>query len=165
VWQFFDEDDSLRGILAFVCEWRSCEVCAFPNPGLGPLRAMDRWACPAGTICADVTISDINMPRVNGLDFVEALGSKQCAMPHLALISGGWSDADRIRAARLRCQLFAKPIAIAEMEVWLDAVEPRVVPTRRLCHWDADRASRDSPPPRSPSVTPPSSAGRPNPDP
>jgi DNA-binding response OmpR family regulator len=142
----FDDDDSMRRILAFVCERRGYEVFAFPDPGVCPLHAMDRCACPAGTICADVIISDINMPGVTGLDFVEALGSKQCALPHLALISGGWSDADRIRAARLRCQLFAKPIAIAEVEAWLDAVAPRVVPTRRLCHWDTDHASRDSPP-------------------
>ena len=141
----FDDEASMRRILEFVCERRGYEVFTFPDPGVCPLHVMHRCSCAAGTICADIIISDINMPRVNGLDFVEALATKQCALPHVALMSGGWSDADRARAAQLGCQLFTKPISVAEVEVWLDTVETVIAPTRQLREWDAQRVPRDSP--------------------
>jgi DNA-binding response OmpR family regulator len=141
----FEDEASMRRILEFVCERRGYEVFTFPDPGVCPLHVMPHCPCPAGTICADIIISDITMPQVNGLDFVEALGTKQCAVPQVALMSGGWSDADRARAARLGCQLFTKPFSIAQVEAWLDTVEPVIAPMRQLVDWDAQRLQRDPP--------------------
>lgn len=141
----FDDEAALRRILELVCARRGYEVITFPDPEVCPLHAMPLCPCPSGTLCADIIISDINMPRVNGVDFIEALASKQCAVPRIALMSGGWSDADRMRAARLGCQLFTKPLSIAQFEAWLDTVESIIAPARRLLDWDAHRLPPDSP--------------------
>jgi CheY-like chemotaxis protein len=52
-----------------------------------------------------VILSDLNMPEMQGLDFVAALMAKHCAVAHIALLSGAWSEADKARAAGLGCQL------------------------------------------------------------
>ncbi len=83
------------------------------------------------------------MPLLQGLDFVEALLGKRCHVPHLALMSGTWSPADRTRAKRMGCQVFAKPFAIEEIEGWLATVETRISPDRGLLQWG--RRARDRP--------------------
>jgi hypothetical protein len=62
--------------------------------------------------CADIILSDLNMPQVQGLNFVETLVAKGCVVPHIALMSGEWSDADETRAARLGGRLFRKPFSL-----------------------------------------------------
>ncbi len=133
----FEDEAAIRQLLWFVCDRRGYEVFTFPDPGMCPLHVIDRCPCPAGTSCADIIISDINMLEVNGLDFVEALATKGCALPHFALVSGAWTDEDRARASRLGCTLFVKPFSFVELTTWLEHVERRVAPTRRLLDWDA----------------------------
>ncbi|HWT79971.1 MAG TPA: hypothetical protein VN648_14385, partial [Candidatus Methylomirabilis sp.] len=58
-------------------------------------------------------------------------------LPHIALISGDWAEADRARASRLGCHLLTKPFSARELISWLADVERRVAPTRRLLDWNA----------------------------
>ena len=78
---------------------------ALPAPRHRPVPV-----CP-GITCADIILSDLNMPQVQGLDFVETLVAKRCAAPHIGLMSGAWSAADEARAVRLGCRLFHKPFS------------------------------------------------------
>ena len=133
----FDDEPAILQVLRALCEDRGYEVFTFPHPGLCPLHGMPRCPCPPGTVCADLLLSDLNMPEVQGLDFVETLMSKQCVAPHLGLISARWSPAAHARAARLDCRLFTKPFPIAEILAWFDTVEAHVAPTRALLDWQA----------------------------
>jgi len=133
----FDDEPVMRQVLWALCERRGYEVFTFPDPGLCPLYAMHRCPCPHGTFCADLVLSDLNMPEVKGLDFVEGLLAKSCVAPHVALMSGAWSEAGRARAVRLGCRLFTKPLAGAEIFAWFDTVEAQVEPTRALLDWRA----------------------------
>jgi DNA-binding response OmpR family regulator len=128
----FEDDAGQRSALRAVCVRRGYEVLTFAHPGLCPLHAMDRCPCPPGTTCADFILSDLQMPRVYGLDFVEALLQKQCAVPHLALMSGFWTPADEARAVGLGCRLFRKPFSLRELDAWLDTAETLVPPDRGL---------------------------------
>ena len=132
----FDDDATIRLGLWALCDRRGYEVFAFPDPGLCPLHVMDRCPCPPGTVCTDIFISDLNMPMVSGLDFIQELLTKKCAAPHFILISGGWSDADEARAIRLGCRLFAKPVDVAQIIAWLEKIEPMVSPERKLLDWN-----------------------------
>ncbi len=142
----FDDDPSIRQFLWVVCDQRGYEVFTFPDSGICPLELIHRCPCPAGTICADLIISELHMLRVNGLDFVEALPTKGCAVSHLALISAGWAEADRARAIRLGCHLFTKPFTFRQLTSWLEHVETLVAPTRRLLDWDAQGWRGPAPP-------------------
>jgi len=133
----FDDNPGIRMGLWGVCDRRGHEVFTFPDPGICPLHVMRRCPCPAGTVCADIIISDIDMPQVNGLDFIEELHTKNCVAPHFLLISGEWSDADHARAVRLGCRLFTKPIHMEELNAWLEKIEPMVSPARKLLDWQS----------------------------
>jgi DNA-binding response OmpR family regulator len=143
----FDDEPAIRQVLGAPCDRRGYEVFTFPNPGLCPLYAMDLCPCPPGTVCADLLLSDLIMPEVQGMDFVETLMSKLCVAPHLVLMSARWPAAAHARAARLGCRHFIKPFVSAELPAWFDTVEARSRP--RGCSWiGADRAGGSSPRPR-----------------
>ncbi len=133
----FDDEPAIRQTLSAMCDRRGYEVLTFPDPGLCPLYLMQRCPCPRGTFCADLLLSDLNMPEVQGLDFVEGLFAKSCIGPHVALMSGAWSPAAHARAVRLGCRLFSKPFSSAEILAWFDRVEAQVEPTRMLLDWRA----------------------------
>jgi DNA-binding response OmpR family regulator len=131
----FDDEPAMRQVLWALCDRRGYEVFTFPDPGLCPLYGMRSCPCPLGTFCADILLSDLNMPEVQGLDFVEGLFAKSCVAPHIALMSAAWSEAARARAVRLGCRLFTKPFSSTEMLAWFDTVEAQVKPTRTLLDW------------------------------
>ena len=130
-----DDEPIIRQLLWTLCDRRGYEVLTFPDPGLCPLDVMDRCPCPPGTVCADLRLSDLHMPEVQGLDLVEDLLAKACVAPHLGLMSAAWSAAAHARAGRLGCRLFPKPFALAELLAWFDTVEAHVAPTRALLEW------------------------------
>ena len=132
----FEDDTGIRQSLWLLCDRRGYEVFTFPDPGLCPLHVIDRCPCAKGITCTDIILSDLSMPQVQGLDFVEALLAKGCVVPHVGLMSGDWPEADAARAVRLGCQLFRKPFSLAEIEAWLTKVETLVPPDRGLLRWD-----------------------------
>lgn len=141
----FDDDANIRKTLWFLCDRRGYEIFTFPDPGLCPLHVIDRCPCAPEIACTDIILSDLNMPQVQGLNFVETLVAKGCVVPHIALMSGEWSDADETRAARLGCWLFRKPFSLADITAWLTKVEALVPPDRGLLAWDSCAWGRQTP--------------------
>ena len=128
----FDDDPLVRSLLETVLQGRGCEVFSFADPALCPLHPAPECQCPGGQMCADVIISDLRMLDVQGLDFVESQMNKGCRIPHVALMSGAWSDPDRARARKLGCRAFGKPFKPNEIHQWLDEIEQSVDQARIL---------------------------------
>ena len=126
-----------------VCDRRGYEVFTFPDPGICPLHVEDRCPCESEMTCTDVIISDLDMPNVKGLDFVETLLGKGCLCRHIALMSGAWTDRDVARASDLGCKIFAKPFHISQIIEWLDQVERELSPNRGLYDWKSLRSATD----------------------
>jgi CheY-like chemotaxis protein len=143
----FDDDSVVRRVLWTVCDRRGYEVFTFPEPGLCPLQAEDRCPCDPETTCADVIISDLQMPNVQGLDFVESLKGKGCLCGNIALVSGGFSPQDIARGKALGCALFPKPFQVSEINGWLDQVEKSLAPDRVLYDWHLKDRTRPFPDP------------------
>ena len=61
-----DDDAEIRSILASLLEIRGYEVVTFPSAVV-----CRRCPCLAGQVCADIVISDVSMPRLTGVQFVE----------------------------------------------------------------------------------------------
>jgi DNA-binding response OmpR family regulator len=131
----FDDEPLMRQLLWAVFDQRGYEVFSFPDPGVCPLHVAERCPCPGGTVCADVIISDLQMPDVNGLDSLESLIGKGCQRPHFAMTSGQWTETTASRARQIGCRLFAKPFHINDIIQWLGEVEPLIVQDRQLINW------------------------------
>ena len=131
----FDDDPMIRQLLWGIFDRRGYEVFTFPDPGLCPLHRKGQCVCDSDKSCTDVILSDLQMPCVKGLDFIEELRGKGCHCRNIALMSGAWSELDIIRARDLGCRLFAKPFHLSEILDWLTQVESTLVPDRKLQDW------------------------------
>lgn len=130
-----DDDGILRGLLRQILEGRGYEVLTFSNPGLCPLYNEGSCRCTDGEACGDIIISDVSMPNVSGLDFVERQKKMGCKVKNVALMSGAWSGSDVEKAKSLGCKVFQKPFPLAEIEEWLDECEKEIDPGRILTDW------------------------------
>ena len=67
----FDDEAGIRAIISYILENRGYEVLSFPDPVLCPVYLNSECPCPREYACADILITDIHMPRVTGLEFIE----------------------------------------------------------------------------------------------
>ena len=138
----FDDEKILRELISSVLKRREYEVHDFSEPGLCPLSLDRECPCPAGYTCADIIITDLNMPNITGLEFIENQIKHGCKVRNIALISGDWSEPETKRAHELGCLTFSKPLRIAELIDWLNQCEKRIDPNRKLWDWLADKAEK-----------------------
>jgi len=120
---------------------RGYEVYAFSNPAICPLQTVPECRCSGKQACTDIIISDLDMPNMTGLDFIEKQKKKNCKCQHVVLMSGSWTEQDLSRAHELGCKTFAKPFAFQEFYDWLDEVEKSLEPARELTNWFQDTGS------------------------
>ena len=131
----FDDEPLLSPILQAVLNRPEYEIFTFCDPGFCPLHVADRCPCPDDTLCADVIISNLRMPGMNGLDFLQSLIGKGCRKPQFAITSTSCTKAEVERARRLGCKIFTKPFYINDIIQWLTEVEPSIPPNRQLTKW------------------------------
>jgi CheY-like chemotaxis protein len=124
----FDDDPVVCAFLSKVLRRRGYEVTSYQDAACSPcpLAKTETCAQPADKPCARIILSDIEMPRVNGLDFVEDQFKKSCKCNHVALISGHWSEENIRRAKQLPVRIMEKPVSADQINAWLDEVEEAV---------------------------------------
>jgi CheY-like chemotaxis protein len=136
----FEDDEFARSMVRRLLDKRGYEVFTFPHPGLCPLSRSDACFCA----CADILISDVEMPVTNGLEFVEQQVKRGCRVRNIALMSGAWSNANLQYAWRLGCRTFEKPLDVAQLNAWLDECERGIDPDRVLASWTFSPAAGSS---------------------
>ncbi len=134
-----DDDDIIRSMLWGVFDRRGYEVFTYSDPSYCPLYLAPGCKCTREEACADIIVSDLDMPNVKGLDFVESQLQKGCRCQAIALISGSWSDEDLRRAQRINCKVFAKPFHVEQIAQWLEEVEKGISADRKLSDWCTQR--------------------------
>lgn len=129
-----DDDQEIRSLITSILDKRGYEVLSFSEPRFCPVYLDGECPCPKNYTCADVFVSDNNMPNITGLEFVENQLRNDCKViiRNIALMSGAWTDDELNQAQRLGCKIFSKPFTIAEIERWLDECEKRIPPYRKL---------------------------------
>lgn len=120
-----DDEETIRSLLCKLLSRRGYEVTSFSNPSSRECPRQGDGPCPQpkDQPCADVILTDLEMPTRSGLSYVEDQLQHGCKCPHIALISGSASEADFDRARQLGVKTFTKPLHIKEFENWLDGVE------------------------------------------
>ncbi len=123
-----EDDRSLAGMMKIFLERRGYEVMTFDDPTSCPLYLQNECSCP----CADILISDIRMPHVDGFEFLEHEHQEGCLPQNVALMSGAWSEEDIERATALGCKILEKPLSFSLLNEWLDACEKNIPADRTL---------------------------------
>ncbi len=116
----YEDNDILRSTLKNIFSERGYEVFAFSSPEMCQAFDSVDLTCPADFACADVIISDVNMPTKSGLDLIKERQQKGCKLKYRALMSADWTDSDLKSAHALGCYIFHKPFDLKEMLKWLD---------------------------------------------
>jgi len=142
----FDDDEATRRFLRKLLERRGYEVIDFPEPGACQIYRDPECFCSRHDACGDILITDLNMPRVNGLDLIAEQTRKGCKgiLRNKAVLSGAWTPEQMDRAAELGCKIFDKPLSIPDFERWLDRCERRIKPGRKLADLKTLQAELDS---------------------
>jgi CheY-like chemotaxis protein len=131
----FDDDEIVRSLITTVFERRGYEVYGFSEPRACPLLLDRECPCPKDHVCADIIISDLNMPNMSGLELIENQIKHGCKTPNFALISGDWSESELKRAQEIGCMTFSKPVGVGELTDWMNQCEKRIDPKRQLWDW------------------------------
>jgi len=118
-----DDDDTIRTLTSEILKDRGYEVYSFSEPFLSPVYLNSKCTCPAEHLCSTIVITDINMPNMSGLEFLEHQKSMGCKIQKVAVMSGRWTNEALAHANRLGCHTFNKPFKIDEIKKWLDECE------------------------------------------
>jgi DNA-binding NtrC family response regulator len=128
----FEDNDILRSTLKCILEEFRYEVFTFSDSGLCPVYDAVNHKCPLDRACADIIISDVDMPTKTGLELIKDRKQKGCKINHRALMSGGWTDSNLKYAQKLDCRLLHKPFNFEEILQWLDDCRKQIAPNRKL---------------------------------
>jgi len=128
----FDDNDILRSTLKYIINKRGYEVFTYSEPKMCHAFDSVNHMCPVDHACADVIISDVNMPTQTGLDLIRERQQKGCKVKYRALMSADWTDSDLKHAHELGCHIFHKPFNLKKMIKWLDDCSEELDPERKL---------------------------------
>ena len=96
------------------------KVEAYHTPEACP--AYCSQTCPCAIFnngCPDVILTDVNMPVVNGIKFIEELKRKGCKCQKIGMMSGDWSDSDLLKATHMGVTVFSKPFDLSRLRSWV----------------------------------------------
>ena len=128
----FEDNDILRASLKHIIDELGYEVFTYSDPAMCPVFDSVHHNCQLDHACADIIISDLNMPNKTGLEFIKDLLQNGCKIKYRALMSGDWTDSNLKYAQELGCRVFHKPFNLDELLQWLDDCSKEIEPDRKL---------------------------------
>jgi len=130
-----EDDVMIRELLTKILTERGYEVYPYDTPAVCPLQEEKNCRCSEKQTCFDIILSDLDMPILNGLDFLESQKKKKCKCESVAIMSGNITEDARLRAEKIDIELFEKPVSLKELFGWFDKVEKNIDKDRVLLDW------------------------------
>ena len=127
-----EDNDSVRETLSIILKIRGYEVLAFPDPCVFMAHLDHESKSLKEHSCCDILITDVRMPGMTGLEYLESQHHHECKIPNIAVMSGSWTEDEIEVAHRLNCRVFEKPFLLEELNSWLSQSEKKIDPQREL---------------------------------
>lgn len=117
-----DDDPAISLLLVRLLSSMGHRVSSFNNPTDCPVYTSPHCECPQEHPCADVIISDIMMPVMDGIEFFRQQRKRGCKAPdaNKALMSASVSPQQRMTIEELGCHFIKKPFSLDEIKQWLE---------------------------------------------
>lgn len=130
----FDDDPAITRLLQIMLSYKGHHVLTFPDPTACPVYSTAGCTCPQDFPCADVIITDVMMPNMNGIEMLQLQNERGCKAPaaNKALMSASLTREIQQAAADLGCHFIRKPFRIDELNDWLDDCLARIPAERPL---------------------------------
>jgi CheY-like chemotaxis protein len=129
-----EDDDQMRQMLTLLLERRGHEVLAFSSPAACSIFLDPACQCPQQHPCADILITDLNMPIMNGLEFIHLQEQRGCKgmTENKLLLSANIDQKQVAQAQKLGCAVMRKPFRLTNLLAWIAEAENRIAADRQL---------------------------------
>ena len=124
----YDDDDIILKVLKEFLSMRDYEVFTFQSPVICPLGEIEKNSCLKPYPCADIIISDFNMPKMDGITLFQQQLQMDCKVDvrNKAIMSGYLEEQHNKMLGELGVHFFQKPINFSDLTRWLDQCEQRI---------------------------------------
>ncbi len=104
------------------------EVVSFSRPVVCPVGKTEAVSCEKQKKCADVYLTDFDMPDINGIELFERLSKIGCKIDkqNKAVISGFTDEKDQMIIEKRGYSFFKKPVNLHELMDWLNGCKSRI---------------------------------------
>lgn len=144
----FEDEATTRRMLTTYLRSKGFEVLDFSTPVNCALVTQQKCTCPREYACADVIITDMNMPHMSGLDLIRFQMEKGCHAPpqNKAVISAALSPEQVQEFQALGCYYLRKPFKLQELLDWVHSCEQNIPANRKLTEVEEAWLLAGSPP-------------------
>jgi len=121
----FDDDTSiLEALKEYLCD-NDFDVQTYSEPSQWRCCASEESECPIdkSETCTDIIITDIRMPGMTGVEFIQSLESKKCRVKNIAFMTGAANDEQLEFIRNSGYKLFGKPFDLDDIENWIKECE------------------------------------------
>lgn len=152
----FEDEATTRRMLTTYLRTKGFEVLDFSTPVNCALMMEQRCTCPREHACADVIITDMNMPHMSGLELIRFQMEKGCHAPpqNKAVISAALSPEQVEEFRTLGCHYLRKPFKLQELLDWIRSCEQNIPAGRKLTEIEEAWSLTDGPSPTAAPVLP-----------
>jgi len=107
---------------------RDYDVQTYDRAVLCPVYLAEAAACTLLKPCADIVITDNQMPQMTGIEMLLRRAQRGCKIDvrNEAVASADLSTRQQEIVEEMGCTFFSKPFRLSEMLNWLDACEKRI---------------------------------------
>lgn len=124
----FDDDILILNSLKKWLSIKGYEVLSINEPHVCPLDEKKTGKCTEDNPCADVIITDYQMPLINGVELLQKQSLRGCTLDirNIAIISGTMDNENVKLIKESGYSFFKKPIELSDLSNWLDECQKRV---------------------------------------
>ncbi len=114
----FDDDNNLRNLIVEILEEIGYEVLSFQNPSkIGKKLQLEYSKTD------DIVITDIEMPIMNGIEFIKKLIKVNFKTENIAIMSGNWTESSLDFANHFGIKILKKPFSLNDLMFWCKKCE------------------------------------------
>jgi YesN/AraC family two-component response regulator len=108
------------------------------NPAACHVYDNHSGSCIKQSQCSDILITDFKMPRMSGIELLQAQFLRDCKLDkkNKAVISGQIDNENKKAINKLGCAFFRKPFELSELSDWLNECEKRMDLSKTLSNFD-----------------------------